>query len=74
MRVASVVKLRVVILFRISHFGIKPVRGGRPVSDRIVTNIINIKWGEVVHMVPMSLMVVADDALRMRKIGMVVIV
>lgn len=43
MRVASVVKLRAVILFRISHFGMKPVSGGRPVSDRIVINIINIK-------------------------------
>lgn len=43
MRVASVVKLRAVILFRISHFGMKPVRGGRPVSDRIVISVINIK-------------------------------
>lgn len=71
---ASVVRLRVVILFRMSHFGMKPVRGGRPVSDRIVISKISVRWGEIVHMVPMSLMVVVDDVLRMIKIGMVVIV
>lgn len=43
MRVASVVRLKAVILLRISHFGINPVRGGRPVNDRIVVSIINIR-------------------------------
>lgn len=74
MRVASVVRLRVVILFRMSHFGMNPVRGGRPARDRVVSSIISIRWGEVAHMVAMSLIVVVVDAFSMRKIGVVVIV
>lgn len=42
-RMASVVKLKAVILFRISHFGINPVRGGSPARDRMVRSVIIIR-------------------------------
>lgn len=74
MRVASVVRLRAVILFRMSHFGMNPVRGGRPARDRMISSVISIRCGEVVHMIPMSLIVVVDDVFSVRKIGVVVIV
>lgn len=43
MRVASVVRSRAVILFKISHFGMNPVRGGRPARDRMTISVINIR-------------------------------
>lgn len=35
MMVASIVRLKNTILFRMSHFGMKPVRGGSPPRDRM---------------------------------------
>lgn len=58
--VASIVMPNIIILFKISHFGIKPVRGGRPLIDRIVIVSIDVSCGDVVQVVPMSLIVVDD--------------
>jgi len=69
--VASVVKLNIIILFRMSHFGIKPVSGGRPPIDRIVIVMIDASCGEVIHVVPMSLIVVDDVVFNIMKIGVV---
>lgn len=57
-RVASMVMLWVVMLFRINHFGINPESGGSPPSDSIVVDSIIMVWGELVHIVPISLIVV----------------
>lgn len=72
--VASAVMLNITILFRISHFGMNPVRGGRPLIDRIVIVSIDASCGDVVHMVPMSLIVVDDVVFIIRKIGVVDII
>lgn len=69
--VASVVMLNMTILFRISHFGMKPVRGGSPPIDRIVIVSIDASCGDVIHVVPMSLIVVDDVVWSMRKTGVV---
>lgn len=38
----------------ISHFGINPVRGGRPPSDIRVIIIIRVRAGDSIHVVPVS--------------------
>lgn len=59
-RVASIVRLKNTILFRISHFGINPVRGGKPPRDRIDSVRADVNCGVVVHIVPKSLIVEED--------------
>lgn len=71
--VASIVMFRKIILFRTSHFGIKPVIGGSPPSDRTAIESSSMVAGEVGHVVPISLIVVDDEILIVRKIGIVVI-
>lgn len=71
-RVASIVRLKKIILFRINHFGIKPVSGGRPPRDKIDSVRADVSCGVVVHIVPRSLIVVEDVEWSIRKIGMVV--
>lgn len=70
--VASIVRLKNTILFRMSHFGMKPVRGGRPPSDRMDRVRADVSWGVVVHIVPRSLIVEEVVEWSMRKIGAVV--
>lgn len=70
---ASSVMLKVTILLRISHLGMKPVKGGSPVRDRVEKSIVNIRCGEDVHMVAKSLIVDDDEKLNIRKIGVVVV-
>lgn len=41
-RIASVVRLNIIILFRISHFGMNPVSGGRPPKERMVIVRIDV--------------------------------
>lgn len=72
--VASMVMLVDTILLRISHLGIKPVRGGSPPNDRMVVEMVIIKYGEEAHMVPISLTVVDDVRLMSMNTGVVVIV
>lgn len=71
MIVASIVMLNITILFRISHFGMNPVSGGSPPIDRIVTVRIDASCGDVIHVVPISLIVVDDVVCSMIKIGVV---
>lgn len=71
-RVASIVRLKNIILFRISHFGMKPVRGGRPPNDRMDSVRADVSWGVVVHIVPRSLIVEEAVEWSIRKIGVVV--
>lgn len=58
--VASIVMSNMTSLFRMSHFGINPVSGGRPPSDRIVAVSVDVSCGDMDHMVLMSLIVVDD--------------
>lgn len=67
-------KLKEIILFKISHFGMNPVRGGRPPRERIVMLVAAVRCGEVVHKVPRSLIVVDVVEPRIRKIGVVLMV
>lgn len=71
MIVASVTMLNIIILFRMSHFGMNPVSGGSPLSDRMVRVKIDASCGDRVHMVPMSFTVEDDVECSMRKIGVV---
>lgn len=52
--------LNMIILFRMSHFGMNPVNGGSPPIDRIVAINAVVISGDVVHMVPISFIVVDD--------------
>lgn len=58
--VASVIMSNMTILFRMSHFGMNPVSGGSPPIDRIVVISAVVISGDVVHMVPISFIVVDD--------------
>lgn len=71
MMVASVVRLKNTILFRISHFGMNPVRGGSPPKDRIDSVRADVSWGEAVHITPRSLIVVDIVECSIMKIGVV---
>lgn len=55
--VASIVRLKNIILFRINHFGMKPVSGGSPPMDRMDSIRAVVSWGEFVHITPRSLIV-----------------
>lgn len=72
--VASVVIFVAVSLLRISHLGIKPESGGSPPRDSSVVDRIIMVCGELVHMVPRSLIVVEVVAFIKRKIGVVIII
>lgn len=69
--VASIVRLKNTILFRISHFGMKPVSGGSPPRDKMVSVRADVSWGEAVHMVPRSLIVADAVECSIMKIGVV---
>lgn len=71
MMVASIVRLKRTILFRISHFGMKPVSGGSPPRDRIDSVRADVSWGEAVHIIPRSLIVVDVVEWSIMKMGMV---
>lgn len=71
-RVASIIILLDIILFKINHFGINPRRGGSPPMDRMIVDKTIIMYGDLVHMVPMSLMVVEVVRLISMNIGVVV--
>lgn len=51
------VRFCVVSSSRTSHFGMKPVRGGRPPSDSRVSIIMMVSVGESVQIVVVSWMV-----------------
>lgn len=55
MIVAITVRFCVVSSSIISHFGIKPVRGGSPPNESKISMVIAVIGGEVVHEVAMSL-------------------
>lgn len=71
MTVASIVRLKNTILFRMSHFGMKPVRGGSPPRDRMDSVRADVSWGEAVHINPRSLIVVDVVEWSIMKIGVV---
>lgn len=72
-KVASTIMFMEVILFRISHFGINPESGGSPPSDRVVVSEIIIMCGELVHIVPMSLIVIEFVVFISKNIGIVAV-
>ena len=53
--------------WRISHFGINPVRGGRPPSERRDRVASAARLGALVHAVASVLILVDEEALRVRK-------
>lgn len=70
-KVASVVMFREVMLFKISHFGMNPDSGGSPPSDRMEEVRMIMVYGELVHMVPISLIVIEIVMLISRNVGIV---
>lgn len=72
-RIASTVMFREVMLFKISHFGINPESGGSPPSDRMEADRMIMVYGELVHMVPMSLIVIEVVVLINVNVGIVAI-
>lgn len=71
MVVAAIVRLNSTILFRMSHFGMKPVSGGSPPRERMDSVRADVSWGEAVHMVPRSLIVLDAVEWSIMKIGVV---
>lgn len=72
--VASGIILLEVILFKISHFGMNPDRGGSPPRESIVVDRAIMVWGVFVHMVPRSLMVIDSVLFISKSVGMVAVV
>lgn len=70
--VASAIMFVEIRLFRISHFGMNPERGGSPPMDRTVIDRTVMVYGELVHMVPRSLIVIDIVRLISRNVGIVV--
>lgn len=52
---------------RISHFGMKPVSGGRPPSDRRIRGIRAVRAGALVHDVARELIVVVLLSINTKK-------
>lgn len=52
---------------KISHFGMKPVSGGRPPSDRSIRGIRDVRIGALVHDVARELIVVDLFSINTRK-------
>lgn len=52
---------------RINHFGINPVRGGRPPSDNITRAVVIVRVGFLDQTTASVLMFVAEETLRVRK-------
>lgn len=73
-RIASIIRFIEIILLRMSHLGINPVSGGRPLSERMVIDRAKVSWGVDVHMLPRSLIVVEVVLCSKIKIGVVVVV
>lgn len=51
-----------------SHFGMKPVRGGRPPSDRRIRGVRAVRAGALAQDVARELMLVALFTLKTRKV------
>lgn len=62
----------VVSSFRISHLGINPVSGGSPPNAMRVIIVIVESVGEIVHIVPKSLVVLVVDIIRIINIEVVI--
>lgn len=58
--------------FRINHLGIKPVSGGSPPSAIRVISVIVESVGEVVHIVPRSLVVLVVEVIRIVNMEVVI--
>lgn len=52
---------------RISHFGMKPVSGGRPPSDRRMRGMREVRMGVLAHEVAKELIVVVLFSINTRK-------
>lgn len=57
---------------RISHFGIKPVSGGSPPSDKRMSGVNEVRTGAFVHAVDRVLIVVALLILNTRNVEKVI--
>jgi len=60
--------------WRISHFGAKPVRGGRPPSERRTSGAKPARAGTLDHAAPRELTLVELEALNVRKAEEVIII
>lgn len=56
---ASTARFCLVSSCRISHFGPKPVSGGRPARESIIRGVNAVKTGDLVHAVASTLIEVA---------------
>lgn len=59
--------------WRISHLGMKPVRGGRPPRERRIIGDMDVRVGALVHDVASILIVVVLFSLKVRNIERVII-
>lgn len=58
--------------FRINHLGIKPVSGGSPPSAIRVIIVIVESAGEIVHVIPKSLVVLVVEIIKIINIEVVI--
>lgn len=59
--------------WRISHFGAKPVRGGRPPSERRIRGARPVRAGALAHAVAKVLILVEPEALNVRNAEEVIV-
>lgn len=52
--------------WRMSHFGAKPVKGGRPPNERRTRGARPVRAGALAHAVARALILVAFEALKVR--------
>lgn len=71
---AAVVSLFNTSSFSDSSFGANPVSGGSPLVDIISMAIVLDRTGEVVHSADRSCRVFVDDLMRIRNVGIVMLI
>lgn len=59
--------------WRISHFGMKPVRGGSPPSDRRIRGVREVSVGALAQEVARALMLVEVFSLKIRNVVVVIV-
>ena len=60
--------------WRISHFGAKPVKGGRPPSERRMRGAKPVRAGALAHVVARELTLVELEALNVRNAEEVIMI
>lgn len=72
--VAGIIRFCLVNSCKISHLGMKPVRGGSPPKERSVIRVIIVSMGDLVVEIVMELIFVELNVLNRRKVVRVMII